>query len=92
MPKIKLTYPERSHQIEDLRPLYEEFKTVHADVFDYWRKRELSGDITLDNNLNEVAVCVEEFLKSRVEWHSNAALIGAFADFRRLMGKDLFAN
>jgi hypothetical protein len=37
---LHLSYPRKSHNLEDLRPLYEEFKRVEPDVFGTWQSIE----------------------------------------------------
>jgi len=89
---IKLTYPVKSHQIEDLIPLYEEFKLVNPDIFGKWQ--ELGKDFYNDDPAPYVPIskAVKEFLRERVEWESEAALIGAYADFGRLLYKETYLN
>ena len=89
---IRLTYPVKSHETDDLRPLYEEFKNSNRDVFEAWYKIEAKGKINSAEELKDIHREIREFLMSRVEWESNAALTGAFADFRRLINKDMFSN
>ena len=90
--KIRLTYPNKSHETEDLRPLYEQFKALEPDVFQSWWEIEKKGRIDSPERLKDVHMSIRKFLMSRVEWDSNAALTGAFADFRRLIGRDIFSN
>ena len=89
---IRLTYPVKSHETEDLRALYEEFKATNPDTFEAWRAIEAKGKIDSPDDLKDVHLKILEFMISRVEWESNAALTGAFADFRRLIGRDIFSN
>ena len=89
---IRLTYPNKSHETEDLRPLYEEFKQSNPETFDLWYRIESKGKIDSPEELKGVHKEVREFLKARTEWESNAALTGAFADFRRLINRDKFSH
>lgn len=86
---IRLTYPIKSHETEDLRPLYEEFRRVHPQTFSEWWQVEAKDRISGPDELKAVAHEIREFLKARVEWESDAALTGAFADFRRLINQDM---
>ncbi|MDG5750730.1 hypothetical protein P8R33_06420 [Qipengyuania sp. XHP0211] len=94
---LKLTFP-RSHQLEDLRPLYEEFKLAHPAVFDEFRKRGKAyrdGTVPVPEEYSEDPVyskaldSVSSFLKSRTQWEFPSALTAAFMDFRRLLEREL---
>jgi len=87
---IRLTYPVKSHETEDLRPLYEEFKKTNPDIFEMWRLIEAKDRLEGPEELKGVHMSIREFLKSRVEWESDASLTGAFADFRRLIAAEIF--
>ena len=87
---IRLTYPVKSHETEELRDLYEEFKLLHPDVYEEWRRIEAAGSIESPELLKHVHMSIREFLMTRCEWESNAALTGAFADFRRIIGREIF--
>lgn len=87
---IRLTYPIKSHETEDLRLLYEEFKRTNPDVFETWRHIETKNRISGPEELKDVHMSIREFLKARVEWESDASLTGAFADFRRLIAAEIF--
>jgi hypothetical protein len=90
--RIRLTYPNKSHETEDLRPLYEEFKRAKPEVFERWKLIEAKEKLSGPDELKPVSKEIQEFLKSRVEWESQSAISGAIADFRRLINKDLFDN
>ena len=87
--KIRLTYPTKQHALEDLRPLYEEFRTSHAQVYRRWRQIEAKDRLDGLEELREVSLAVFDFLKQRTDWETHSALVGAWADFRRLLQADM---
>jgi len=88
--KIKLTYPIKSHELRDLRPLYEEFRAEDVERFRAWCEIERKGKNLEPDDLKEIQYAIIDFLGKRTEWDSHAALVSAFADFRRLLAKDIF--
>jgi hypothetical protein len=92
---LRLTDP-RSHSLEELRALYDEFKVHSPDCFSLWKSvelhfRQLKGGEAdeASEKMTPVAIAIFDFLKARTEWESMGALILAFIDFRVLMSKDL---
>ena len=94
---LKLTFP-RSHQLEGLRPLYEEFKITHAAVFDEFRNRAkayrdctvpVSEEYSEGPVYSKALDSVSSFLESRTRWEFPSALTAAFMDFRRLSEREL---
>jgi hypothetical protein len=90
MNRIRLSYPHKLHEVDDLRPLFEEFKATYPLIAEKWRDLEANNEVSLDNNLAFASAKVREFLKERVDYDTPSALIGAFVDFRRLMARDIF--
>ena len=90
--RIRLTYPGKHHTADDLRPLFEEFKTEFPAVFARWRDMEANNEVSLENNLAFASKEVREFLKRRCDYEDASALIGGFMDFRRLMARDIFGR
>jgi len=86
---IKLTFPVKSYNIEDLRPLYEEFKANDPDRFAEWYRHETKDEPLGLDDLKDIQTEIYEFLKIRTQWDSQAALTSAFADFRRLIALDV---
>ena len=82
--------PGQSHETDDLRSLYEESKRLHPDVYLDWYGIEAVGRIESPEQLKHIHMRVREFLTSRCEWDWNSALTEGFADFRRLIGRDIF--
>jgi hypothetical protein len=86
---LHLSYPRKSHNLEDLRLLYEEFKLLEPDVFSAWRSTEKDWPEDGERQLVPISFKVMDFLRSRVTSDSEAALIADWADFRRLIWGEL---
>ena len=94
---MKLTFPP-SHDLEDLRPLYEKFRRYNPNLYNTWFKRVIeintsrydhaksdeSDSIVLRNNRK-----IKDFLLAEVECQSADALTSALADFQKLMWGDV---
>jgi hypothetical protein len=86
---LHLSFPRKSHSLEDLRPLYEVFKRVEPDVFGTWQSIEKDWPEDGERKLVPISIKVRDFLRSRVTSDSESALIAGWADFRRLMWSEL---
>ncbi len=86
---VRLTFPKRIHTLDDLRPLYEEFKRLHPGVVDQWRAIEAKERLDDADELKSVSSVIQDFLSERADWDSRAALITGFVDFRALINEEI---
>ncbi|MBV7267552.1 hypothetical protein [Erythrobacter ani] len=94
---IKLTYPRPTHSLDEIRPLFDEFRRTHPDTFREWYAEweysYTSGtpdrpkkDPTEENpTMIKVAKTVYAFLSTRTEHEDFADLGAGFDSFQSLM-------
>ena len=94
---MKLTYP-RSHNIEELVPLYEKFRNENPEVYEVWFNRacemiigpkDLAASDKPDPTIALVNRNIGNFLLSEIECNSADGLTFALADFKKLMMREV---
>jgi hypothetical protein len=88
----KLTFPNKSHTLDDLQPYYERFKILHPDLFAIWRQHALSSRLDESDLSNEVYFTVIELIRANFEYDSETALISAFGDLGKLLYIELHGS
>jgi len=89
---IKLRYP-TSNTLEDLGPLYDEYKKAFPEIMAEWFAIEnKSPEDFGPDDLKDIQYHVMDFLKSRTDWDTQAAVSMGFGLFRGLVEKDLLAG
>ena len=94
---IKLTFP-KSHERQELRPLFELFKETFPNEFLRWETRakgyldgtlEASPKFSIDPVFAETHQRVASFLKDKTGCVDSNALSMAWLDFRIILDEDL---
>lgn len=92
---IKLTFP-RTHSIDDLRPLFEQFREAHPGDFEDWyaswhytltHQRPKIDPTEEDPKMHRVMNQVDTFLKANTKWDSRDAVITGGGDFQKIMAE-----
>ena len=84
---IKLSFYNRTHTTEDMRPLYEIFKEKYPGNFEKWKIVEM--DPIDDRELIPYNSKIREFLRSRVEYTRELDFAHAVMDFRKLVNEEI---
>lgn len=84
---MKLTFP-KTHRTEEMRPLYEEYKSLHPDIIEEWVEIESRSPNIGDDEIPPISEHVQEFLRTRTENDGPTSLLYAFLDFRILLVKE----
>ena len=94
---LKLTFP-RSHDLEDLRPVYNDFREVHPDVYEEWLQHRLESfgkplDPQTFDKPNPVVIRihrkVKDYLATRVECVGSGGLLSGVSDFSDFMEEEV---
>ncbi len=94
---LKLTFP-RSHDLEDLRPFYNDFREGHPDVYEEWLQHRLEGfgkpldPQTFDRPdpvMRRINRTIMDYLASRVEYVGNSGLQSGVVSFHKFLDEDV---
>lgn len=86
---LRLTFPRKSHEPNDLAALLKEFKRLNPEIMELWDKLSLADDF--DPELyTPISRAVQKFLRARLDSESSVAIGGGYSDFGVLLYREKY--